>query len=194
MTSFSSNTQWYKAIDRDYCKFEGSGFLFLSVFPCLFTGLFVCGASQERETRTVQACRTPRQPLQNRLSGHLGGWATPRSAEEMLDGQHQSGDPCPCQNCSQWSPAEKTGRGSLVNRPSCAPPSPRPPPPSITQSVTKLNWTELTCLCVCMAVLLTVDCYGLALYGGSSGLVILISNICYIPCLCATFILMFSWK
>ena len=31
---------------------------------------------------------TPRQPLQNHPSGHLGGWATPWSAEEMLDGQH----------------------------------------------------------------------------------------------------------
>ena len=26
----------------------------------------------------------PRQPLQNHLSGHLGGWATQWSAEEML--------------------------------------------------------------------------------------------------------------
>ena len=31
----------------------------------------------------------PQQPLQNRPSGHLGGWATPWSAEDMLDGQHQ---------------------------------------------------------------------------------------------------------
>ena len=33
-----------------------------------------------------------RQPLQNHPSGHLGGWATSCSAEEMLDGQHQSVD------------------------------------------------------------------------------------------------------
>ena len=26
---------------------------------------------------------------------------------------------CACQNCSQWLPAEKTGRGSLLNCPSC---------------------------------------------------------------------------
>ena len=31
----------------------------------------------------------------------------------------KSGTPCPCQNCSQGPPAEKTGRGSLLNRPSC---------------------------------------------------------------------------
>ena len=30
-----------------------------------------------------------------------------------------SGHPCPCQNCSQGPPSEKTGRGSLLNRPSC---------------------------------------------------------------------------
>ena len=34
----------------------------------------------------------PRQPLQNRPSWHLGGWETPWSAEEMLDGQHQRVD------------------------------------------------------------------------------------------------------
>ena len=32
---------------------------------------------------------TPQQPLLNHPSGHLGGWAMPWSAEEMLDGQHQ---------------------------------------------------------------------------------------------------------
>ena len=31
----------------------------------------------------VRACHTPRQPLQNQSSRHLGGWATPWSAEEM---------------------------------------------------------------------------------------------------------------
>ena len=35
---------------------------------------------------------TPRQSLQNHPSGHFGGWATPWSAEEMLDGQHQRVD------------------------------------------------------------------------------------------------------
>ena len=37
----------------------------------------------------VPAGHTPRQPLQNPPSGHPGGWATPWSAEEMLDGRHQ---------------------------------------------------------------------------------------------------------
>ena len=40
----------------------------------------------------VRACYTPQQPLQNHPSGHVGGWATPWSAEEMLDGQHQRVD------------------------------------------------------------------------------------------------------
>ena len=33
------------------------------------------------------------------------GWPTPKSRHS-----------CPCQNCPRWSPAEKTGTGSLLNR------------------------------------------------------------------------------
>ena len=40
----------------------------------------------------VRACHTARQPLKNHPSGHLGGWATPLSADETLDGQHQRVD------------------------------------------------------------------------------------------------------
>ena len=55
------------------------------------TATFSCNC-QETETCMVRACHTPRQPLQNHPSGYLGGWATPWSAEEMLDGQHQRVD------------------------------------------------------------------------------------------------------
>ena len=44
---------------------------------------------KETKTHMVRAGHTQRQPLQNHPSEHLGGWATPWSAEEMLDGQHQ---------------------------------------------------------------------------------------------------------
>ena len=44
---------------------------------------------ERQETCMVRACHTPRQPLQNHPLGHLGGWATPWSAEEMLDEQLQ---------------------------------------------------------------------------------------------------------
>ena len=48
---------------------------------------------QETETCMVRACHTPRQPLQNHPSEeYLGEWATPWTAEEMLDGQHQRVD------------------------------------------------------------------------------------------------------
>ena len=46
----------------------------------------------------------------------------------------RSGCPCPFQNCSQWPPAENTGRGSLLNFSSCTPWWP-------SQS---RNWTELS--------------------------------------------------
>ena len=35
---------------------------------------------------------TPRLPVQYHYSGHGLGWATLWSAEEMLDGQHQTAD------------------------------------------------------------------------------------------------------
>ena len=44
------------------------------------------------ETRLVRACHAPRQLIQNHPSGHIGGWATPWSAEEMLDGQRRRVD------------------------------------------------------------------------------------------------------
>ena len=47
------------------------------------------GNCRETETSLVPVCHAPRQPLQNRPSGHLWGWATSRSTEENLDGQHQ---------------------------------------------------------------------------------------------------------
>ena len=34
------------------------------------------------------------------------------------------GHPCLCQSCTQEPPAEMTGRGSLLNRPSCSPDDP----------------------------------------------------------------------
>ena len=82
------------------------------------------------------ARHAPRQPLKKHPSGHLGGWATQRPAEEMLDGQClKSGHINTCQNYS------KTGRGPLLNRPSCSPP-PSPANDPVSRG-TELNWTEL---------------------------------------------------
>ena len=103
------------------------------------------------ETCMVRAYHTPRQPLQTHPSGHLGEWATPWSADEMLDWQHQRMDiPCTRKNCSQGPLAEKTGRGSLLNRPWC-------PLDDPIGHGTVLNWTELSLsredlhFCVCDA-------------------------------------------
>ena len=46
----------------------------------------------------------------------------------------KSGHPCPCQNCSQGPPAEKTGRRSCWIVSHVSP---------TTQSIKELNWTEL---------------------------------------------------
>ena len=48
-----------------------------------------------------------------------------------------SGCPCSCQNCSQWSPKEKTRRASLLNLPSC--------PPWWPSRGTELNRTSYPC-------------------------------------------------
>ena len=56
------------------------------------------------------------------LQGSLEGGRTPWSAEEMLDGQHQRVDiPARAKTADKGPPAEKTGRGSLLNRPSYPP-------------------------------------------------------------------------
>ena len=53
--------------------------------PCRYTGT-------SSGSCLVRTCHTPGQSLQNHPSGHLGRWATPWSAEEMLDGQQQRVD------------------------------------------------------------------------------------------------------
>ena len=60
--------------------------------------LFVSGAFRKRSSGNSVKDRnlhglgmshaTTTSPLHNHSLGHLGGWVTPRSAEEMLDGQH----------------------------------------------------------------------------------------------------------
>ena len=78
-------------------------------------------------------CHTPWQPLQNHLSGHLGGWAMPWLAEEMLDGQHQRVD---------ISAHARTGHKGLLQK--------RLEEdlcwivPHVPQSVQGLTWTEMT--------------------------------------------------
>ena len=97
------------------------------------------GNCQETETSIVLAC-----PLHDSLSKtillwHLRGWKTLWSAEKMLNGQHQRVNlPGPRQNCSQWPPAVKTGRGSLLNSSFMAPRR-----PNRLRDWTELNWTDL---------------------------------------------------
>ena len=83
----------------------------------------------------VRACHTPRQPLQNHPSGHLGGWATPWSAEEMLDGQHQRVDiPAHAGTAHKGLLQKRLEEKSLLNRPSC-------PPDDLIGQGTELNGT-----------------------------------------------------
>ena len=65
------------------CECKG-GRMYLSLRGSTRTSSDNC---QKTETCTVGAYHTPRQQLQNNPSGHLEGWPTPWSAEEMLDGQ-----------------------------------------------------------------------------------------------------------
>ena len=96
------------------------------------------GNCQEMETCMVWACLMPWQPLQNYSSGHLGGQTMLWLGEEMLDGQHQRVDiSAHARTAStQGPPAEKTGRGSLLNHPSCPPRW-----PNWSNDWTELNWT-----------------------------------------------------
>ena len=70
------------------------------------------------------------QPLPNRPSRHLGGWARLRSAEEWAPSQDWTAltVPEPLTMASRKKKKKNTKEGSLLNRPSCPPP---PPPPSL---------------------------------------------------------------
>ena len=107
----------------------------LTVFYCGLTGTFP-GKCQETETCMVRTCHSLRRPLQNHPLGHLGGWTTLWSAEEMLDGQRKRVDsPAHARSAHIDRLQLKTGRGSLPDRPPCLP---------ATQSVKGLNCTELS--------------------------------------------------
>ena len=66
----------------------------------------------------VLACHTPWQPFQNYPSRTLDAVVGRRNAERTVS---KSGHLCRYLNCSWWLPAEKTGRRSWLNRPSCSP-------------------------------------------------------------------------
>ena len=78
----------------------------------------------------------------------------------------KSGHCCPCQNCSQWPPAEKTGIESLLNRPSCPPDDPigqgtelncirvlhSPATVTTLYNIPVPFCTDCVCVCVCACV------------------------------------------
>ena len=57
--------------------------------------------------------RAPRRMGDAVVGRGNAGWTTSKS-----------GHPCPCHNCSKGPPAEKTGKESLLNSPSCPPGNP----------------------------------------------------------------------
>ena len=63
-----------------------------------------------RDTSSKLSFRAPWKVDDAVVGRGNAGWTTSKS-----------GHLCPCQNCSQGPPAEKTGGGSLLNRPSCPP-------------------------------------------------------------------------
>ena len=86
--------------------------------PCWSAGTS-SGNCQETETCMVWACHTPRQPLKNHPSEHPGVWAW---SAEMLGRQHQRMDiPADVRTGHKGLLQKKTGRGSLLNHPSCPP-------------------------------------------------------------------------
>ena len=94
--------------------------------PCKSTGTS-SGNCQETETCMVRPYHTTRKPVKNHYSGHLAGWATPWSAEEMLDRQH----------------ARNAHKGLLQKRLEENLCWIIPHAPPTTQSVKGLNWIKL---------------------------------------------------
>ena len=92
------------------------------------------GNSQETETCMVWACHTPQQPVQNHPSGHLGGWTTRWSAEELLNGQYQRVDILAHARTAYTDLMRKRLRENLCRIVPHVPPT--------TQSDKGLNWTD----------------------------------------------------
>ena len=96
------------------------------------------GNCQETETCVVQACHTPRQPLQNYSPGHLGGLAMSWSVEEMLDGRHQRVDiPARARTAHKGLLLKRLEEGLCWIVPHVS---------LTTQPIKGLNWTELSLL------------------------------------------------
>ena len=83
------------------------------------------GMSHATTASTKPSVRAPWRVGDTKVSRGNAGWKASKT-------EH----PCPCQNCSQGSPAEKSGRGSLLNHPSCPPNNP------ISQR-TEMNWLNI---------------------------------------------------
>ena len=71
------------------------------------------GMSHAMTASPKQSFRAPRRIGDTMVSRGNAGWTTAKSRHTCL-----------CQNCSQRPPAEKTGRGFLLNHPSCSPDDP----------------------------------------------------------------------
>ena len=71
------------------------------------------GMSHAMSVSPEPSFRVPWRVGDTLVSRGNAGWTTSKS-----------GHPCLCQNCSQGPPVEKTGRGFLLNRPSCPPEDP----------------------------------------------------------------------
>ena len=91
--------------------------------PCGSTGTST-GNCQETETCMVWVCHTPpaSPKLSFRAPWRVGNTVVSRGNVGWTTAKN--GHLCPNQTCSQGPPAEKTGRGSPVNHPSCPPVDP----------------------------------------------------------------------
>ena len=116
------NTTW-----TDYLKniqFLVLSFLHCCGFPCRSTATS-SGDCKETETHMGRLRHAPRQPLQNHPSGHPRRWATPWLSNEMRNKQRQRLDvPIHTRTAHDGFSQKKTGRESVLNRPSCPPGKP----------------------------------------------------------------------
>ena len=103
--------------------------------------------AQKTDTTMVRACHAPRQPLQKHTSGHLGGWATPWSAQESWMDNVKQWTSLPMPDLLKLASRKKTRKRSLLNCPQCHAPSPTPPPtppiPPSQRSNRRKDRTEL---------------------------------------------------
>ena len=138
--SFRGNPWWNSALKRaDFCGCASSSlYRSLSLDRLMYAEL-----EAHSECDMPEPCLTRNHP-----SGHLGGWAMPWLAEEMLDGQDQRWTSVPMPELLTIAACRKDWKRICWIVPHAPPPNPT----IVNQLVKGLNWKQDPCRCAFLRI------------------------------------------